>query len=285
MDELKKPRASTVFGLTPPAKSGSINSILSEFTEQFRTQGGWNPKQTLYSVPFPLHRWLDKDLVIEITHLYLDYVTGVISEHALDFTLYSLGQGKNVFTLNRAFDATDLLADLNAQSVAYGLTWTLTAVLVQNVTRYRFTVANAAADPCTIASSFITLGQACHGVSNATEIIVPALSSYDFPAFAPLLESMYYYFVLYGPTYVNSFGSGGMNNVGTIYPEGGGILDTVFELDPPYAVRTGDAGEWKVGVLDQYGRPVTSNNYGQPPGIGLSVRQAFTDSRLSAAHK
>ncbi len=282
MEQLKQPKGSTVFGLTPPAKSGVVSSITSTFTEQFRTVGGWNPKKTLYTVSFPIHQWLDEHLVMEVTDIALNYETGVISEHALELTLETVTLGKTSFSLERSFNTTDLLADLNAQSVAYSLTWSYTALVVQNTTRYRFTVANAhATEDCVIGGSFITHGTACHGVLGETTLTAPAADSYLFPALANFLESLFYYVVLSGPTYVNSFGSGGQHCIATIYPEGGGIANALFEVGPPYSIRTGISKEWEMGIVDQFGNPVTSNNFDQPPGIGLNVRQSFTEGRYS----
>lgn len=269
------------FTLIPPAFVSALSSITSKDTEQFDSpdvSGGWNRDGTKYTIPFPIFEYTTKKLTTTLTTVWVSYISGVISEHALTLK-YAVGAGATTTVqLDRPYTRDDLLTTLNAATSGISVVWSYTNVTVIDSVYYRLTATNNNPAAVTLSGSFFEKGGSGHGLYGTSSITIATTDAYLFPI-GDYVQSHFYYINLDGTINSQSVGSCGSKCITTIYPEGGVIKDTEWSISPPYSLVSGSKNKWTVYLTDERGDSVTNFNYGQLPFLNIHLLQQYIEDK------
>ncbi len=269
------------FSLVPPGTNTVLSSIISTDTEQYNNSdnvGGWSPDGTAYTFPVPIVDFTSTQLTTVFSSVWLNYVVGVISEHALELE-HTVGAGtKSIAILDRPYTRADLLTTLNAATAAISVVWTYTTEMVGDVLRYRLTATNNNASSVTLGGSFFTKGGSGHGLYGTSAVTIATTDAYVFPI-GDYVQSHFYYVNLTGTIGGQSYGSCGNHCIATVYAQGGNITDGLYSISPAYSLVTGSKTNWKLHLTDERGDSVTNFNFGALPQVNLHVLQQFIEHK------
>jgi hypothetical protein len=127
-----------------------------------------------------------------------------------------------------------------------------------------------------LGGSFFVIGGASHGLYGTSSVTILTTDAYVFPI-GDYVQSHFYYVNLLGTIAGQSYGSCGNKCIATIYPQGGGLGDSPWTIDPPYALVSGSKTNWKIFLTDERGMSVSNFNHGENPQINLHMLQQFIE--------